>query len=573
MIEFKTNYEKENFQIKKELDKLVNDFQDIKQKVISSQKRFYSSEGYYRNLKSKTKIKKEKNQFKDKDQDNLYKAKSKLIINRELYKYQIDAANNLYQTFDEIYERNFKTFEINEENKLVFLNNLFNMYSNNLKEISDNINDYYGQINSKFSGWKLEDDKRIIKDEFNCLGWYIVIDKENGENNKIKNKKGQRFNKEVFKTYNNTNIKYVNNYFELIDKKKSFFSKDKIMGCIFGAKDKDDILTYNSYDILSNEYQKRILEQFFNNLDSQNELSSNIISSLNELIMNDKQFPQYFIKDYYITHNSKYIRMLNEKNIEHFGNILITLLLLTDLEKNELNKILVNIIYYGERVYYLIPNSENKKLFLCGFLNKIPLFKCIYFWESAIKYKLILRLQKLARDIEEKSELSNKTNKKHTINTKQQKNYQTNNNFYDEDNKININIYEELNSTNDTNVPSKTHSLSPTKRRRNKAKDHNNDYNNNLLISIIDYEADFEELTPELKNEYLKKSLEIFNSIITEYIPSFINYNFGLKNSIDLLVKICSDYSISNDMIGYYAIYLNNYTYSVKQYSKNSYMI
>ena len=250
LIEFKSNYEKGNFQIKKDLDKLLNDFKNIKQKVISSQKRFYSSEEYYRNLKSKTKIKKEKNQFKDKDQDNLYKAKSKLIINRELYKYQIDAANNLYQTFDEIYERNFKTFEINEENKLVFLNNLFNMYSNNLKEISDNINDYYGQINSKFSGWKLEDDKRIIKDEFNCLGRYIVIDKENGENNKIKNKKGQRFNKEVFKTYNNTNIKYVNNYFELIDKKKSFFSKDKIMGCIFGAKDKDDILTYNSYDIL-----------------------------------------------------------------------------------------------------------------------------------------------------------------------------------------------------------------------------------------------------------------------------------------------------------------------------------
>jgi len=304
LIEFKSNYEKGNFQIKKDLDKLLNDFKNIKQKVISSQKRFYSSEEYYRNLKSKTKIKKEKNQFKDKDQDNLYQAKSKLIIDRELYKYQINANNNLYQTFDEIYERNFKNFEINEEKKLVFLNNLFNNYSNNLKEISNNINDYYGQINLKFSGWKLEDDKKKLKDEFNWLGRYIIIDKKNDENNIIKNKMGQRFNKEVFKTYNDINIKYVNNYFELIDNNKNFFNKDKIIGYVFEAKDKDDILTYNSYDIQSNEYQKRILEQFFNHLDSQNELSSNIISSINELIINDKQFPHYFLKDYYIAHNS-----------------------------------------------------------------------------------------------------------------------------------------------------------------------------------------------------------------------------------------------------------------------------
>ena len=71
--------------------------------------------------------------------------------------------------------------------------------------------------------------------------------------------------------------------------------------------------------------------------------------------------------------------MLNEKNIEHFGNILTTILLLNDVDKNTLDNIFISVIYYGERVYYLLPDSENKKLFLCGFLNKIPLFKCIYF--------------------------------------------------------------------------------------------------------------------------------------------------------------------------------------------------
>ena len=569
--EFKSNYEKGNIQIKKDFEKLANDYKNIKQKVMTSQQRFYASEQNYINMKQKINTKKMKNQYKDRDQDILHKAKSKIINDRQIYKYQIDSANNFYEIFDSYYKKYFKNFEISEENKLVFLNNLFSMYSNNISEVSVYANDYCGQINSKFSGWKLDDDKKILRDEYNCLGRYI----NDKENNFTGNKMEHRFNKEIFKVYNNTNFKYVSNFFELVDNKKGFFKKDKIFGYILGTKDKDGLINYNSYDIQSYEYQKRILQQFSDLLDSQNELSTNVIASVNELILNDKKFPQYFLKDYYTTHNYQYVRMLNEKNIEHFGNILINILLLTDLDKNDLDNILISIVFSGERIYYLIPDSENKKLFLCGFLNKIPLFKCIYFWESIIKIKLIFRLKKLSRDIDEKDESINKSHKK-IINLQKimnnNKDSNINNNF--DNNAFTINLYDELNSTNDTNNKDKNHSVSPKKKRffglRNKPKA-NNDLNTNLLISIINYEENYEELSPELKNEYLKKSLEIFNSIITEYIPSFINYNFGLNNSLDFLVKICNDYSISNDMINYYAVYLNNWAYSVKQYSINSY--
>ena len=577
--EFKLNYEKENVQLKKDFNILANDFKNIKQKVIYSQKRFYSSEEDFLQIKIDTNLKKKKGQFKDKDQDNLYKVKSRVINDRKVYKYQIDSANILYQNFDELYKKIFKKFEISEENKLVFLNNLFNMYTNNFKEISVHIGDYCGQIDSKFSGWKLEDDKKIIKDEFNCLGRYINdIDQDS---NKTIDKYEQRFNKEVFKVYNNTNIKFVNNFYDLVDNNKGLFTKDKILGYFIRGIDKDGLIIYNSFDIYSSEYQKRIMKQFFDCLDSQNEFSSNLISSMNELIINDKKFSLDFIKEYYRTHNNQYIRMLNEKNIEHFGNILTTILLSTNLDKNDLDYISVNIIYYGERVYYLLPDSENKKLFLCGFLNKTPLFKCIYFWDSAIRYKLIFRLQKLTRDIEDKIEIFNKT-KRNPEPSYDYKYNDTSNNFYNNG----MNIYDELDSNNDTNSTnnsnnSLTHSTLKKKfiNLGNKLKilnninnnNKSNDSNNNLLISIINYNANFEELTPELKNEYLKKSFEIFNSIITEYIPAFVDYNFGLNNSLDLLVRICNNYSMSNDMINYYAIYLNNFSYSVKQYSKNSY--
>ena len=320
------------------------------------------------------------------------------------------------------------------------------------------------------------------------------------------------------------------------------------MGYILGNKNKDGIYDYKSYNILTSDYQKRIIKHFFDDLDSQNELSSTLISSMNELIINDKKFPLAFIKEYYRTHNNQYIRMLNEKNIVHFGNILTTILLSDHLDKNDLDNIAVNIIYYGERVYYLMSDSENKKLFLCGFLNKIPLFKCIQFWESAIKYKLIFRLQKLTRDIEDKIEIFNKTNKIES--SQKDDDFDANNNFYNNG----MNIYDELDTTNDTNNTNSNNKKNKFFLFANKLKllnlnnnsnNKNGEFNSNhLLVSIINYNANFEELTYELKKEYLKKAFEIFNSIITEFIPGFINYNFGLNNSLELLVKICNDFSI-----------------------------
>ena len=556
--EFKLNYEKKNIEIKKNFEKISNDFKSFKQKLITSQQKFYVKEQNYLKIKSEMNLKKLKNKFTDRDQDNLYTAKSKALNEKEIYKYQVLSANIFYQNLDLTYKKNYKNFEINEENKFVFLNDLFGMYSNNMKDLSMYISEYCGQINSKFDGWKLDDDKKIIQDEFNCMGRYIV-----NNNGKKNNKGNERFNKESFKVYNNINIKYVNDYFEILENnKKGFFSinKAKIFGYIVESQDnKEDSTNYKTYDIQSNDYQKKIMKLFFDSLDSQNELTSDIISSIIELIINDKKFPQYFFKDYYVTHNTQYIRMLNEKNLEHFGNILTTIMLLNDLDNNDFLNLIANIIHFGERIYYLIPNAENKKLFLCGFLNKIPLFKCIYFWESVIRYKLVNHLEKLANEMDEKLELMDKVNKKHNHNIND---YSNNNNYYD----IGMNIYEELNTTDESLDINKNHK----KNMKNKMKD-NKTNDPNLFISIINYEANYEDLTTKLKNEYIKKAHQIFNSIILEYISSFVNYNFGLNNSLELLVKICNQFSMSNDIINYYAVYLNNCSYSVKQYSKNSF--
>ena len=557
--EFKLNYEKENNQIKNNFNKISNYFKTVKQKVIFSQHKFYALEQNFLKIKSDNNIKKNKNNFTDRDQDALYTAKSKAMNAKEIYKYQLMSANIFYNNLDKMYQKNYKNFEISEENKFVFLNNLLGMYCNNMKDLSIYINDYCEQINSKLSGWKLDDDKKIIKDEFNCLGRYIIEQDKDKEKNKntINN---ERFNKESYKIYNNINIKYVNDFFEMIDsRRKGFFSiiNNKIQGYIKEPQEENtELIIYKTYNISSAEYQKKLIKLFIDSIESQNELSLDTISAIEELIINIKSFPNYFFKEFYNLHNnSSYIQLLNEKNLEHFGNILMTIILLKDLEKNDLLNIIVNIIYYGEKIYYSIPNAKNKKLFLCSYLNKFPIFKCIYFWEIIIRYKLISRLEKLTLEIEENFEKINRTNKKPGFL----------NNFLDN----NININDELNTTDDSVDSSKGFK----KNTMNLKNIFNNNKHNevNGLISIINYEANFEELTPELKNEYIKKANQIFHSIVIEYISAFVNYNFGQNNSLELIVKICNDFSMSNNLINYYAVYLNNCSYSVKQYSKNSF--
>ena len=557
--EFKLNYEKENNQIKNNFNKISNYFKTIKQKVIFSQHKFYALEQNFLKIKSDNNIKKNKNNFTDRDQDALYTAKSKAMNAKEIYKYQLLSANIFYNNLDKMYQKNYKNFEISEENKFVFLNNLLGMYCNNMKDLSIYINDYCEQINSKISGWKLDDDKKIIKDEFNCLGRYI-IDQDKDKEKNINTINNERFNKESYKIYNNINIKYVNDFFEMIDsRRKGFFSiiNNKIQGYIKEPQEEDtELIIYKTYNISSAEYQKKIIKLFIDSIESQNELSLDTISAIEELIINVKSFPNYFFKEFYNLHNNtSYIQLLNEKNLEHFGNILMTIILLKDLEKNDLLNIIVNIIYYGEKIYYSIPNAKNKKLFLCSYLNKFPIFKCIYFWEIIIRYKLISRLEKLTLEIEENFEKINRTNKKPGFL----------NNFLDN----NININDELNTTDDSVDSSKGFK----KNTMNLKNIFNNNKHNevNGLISIINYEANFEELTPELKNEYIKKANQIFHSIVIEYISAFVNYNFGQNNSLELIVKICNDFSMSNNLINYYAVYLNNCSYSVKQYSKNSF--
>ena len=546
--EFKKSYEKENIKIQNQIENISEKFKNEKQKLIAYQKRYYLSIQNYNEYKKDAYIKKVNEQFSEKDQQNLNLVNSKYINDKQLYKDQLETANSIYETLNQSYNSYFQNFELNEGGKLEFLNNIFFMYSSNIHELSKALNEYCSQITSKFSGWTLEDDKKIIKNDFNYI-------------KKCTNIPDKRFNKDLFLEYNNTSIAYVNNFYEKLENKKGFK-----FGGLFSSRDNDDTVNTSPY-ILTEEYQNKIMNKFFENLDSQNEIEINIITAINELVISDKNFPITFIKNYLNRHKEYYVRMLNEKNINYFSNILTTILLSNNLEKNNKDNLALSIINFGQRVYYILPKSDYQKIFLCGLLNNIPLFKSANFWNDVLKFILILKLQKVIQDTENEIEKLNKHRKipsliRYKTNYSLKKTNTNSTNTSKNDNGDNF-FFDDIN----TNIQHDSKKVVPKKK---KTKDNLGNNLNCQFAHLLHYESNFDELTPELKKKFISKSNEIFNSVILEYIPAFINFNFGLNNSIEFLVNVCNYYSVSNESINFYAIYLNNCSYSVKQYSKNT---
>ena len=219
--DFKMDYIKENNSIKKDFLLLLKDYKNQKKKLLLYQKNYYNSIINYINIKNTYhSLPKDKKEQSEKLFHEMWEKKSITKIEKQLYKYQIGAANISYKYYDLRYKQYYKSFEKNERNKLIFLYNTFRIFSLKIKEIIEPLNELSFQISSKFNEMKIEEDNNIIKDEFNYIGRYINSDNIYNDSNTI-----QRFNKEIYRPYNIDNINYINNFYKNHNDIKSKNSK------------------------------------------------------------------------------------------------------------------------------------------------------------------------------------------------------------------------------------------------------------------------------------------------------------------------------------------------------------
>ena len=534
--DFKNNYIKENKTIRNDFLLLLKDYKKEKKNLISYQKEYYDSLIEYIKIKNNYhSLSKNKIEQKDKLFDDMSEKKSIMKIKKQLYKYKIGAINIIYKNFDLRYKKYYKSFENNERNKLIFLYNTIRIFSLKIKELTEHLIELSVQINTKLNNWKVEEDNNLIKDEFNYIGRYINSENVFNDSNTI-----QRFNKEIYLPYNMTNINYINCFYNSNEILKSNSSKSN--DSLPMESDSQNITIkeekITSKDLKNEDFQKNIINQFYALLYNNKSIPYDLIFQIIESVNNDIGFCIKFLNNYYFENKNKFIQINKEKNIRHLCDIFLNILFSINgencetKEKEEKIKIYIKILRIGQKIYFISNNKNNKQnIFLSGLLNKYFEFQKNIFWENLLLFYIEIKLKKLFHNIETNISSSKEINEKGDEKNKENKQYN----------------FENLINNSDAFISS--------------ANIHKKEKKNN----------EQKVLPNQIENKFLQKAFQLFHKIIIEFINFLINYNYGYKKCILLIKKICIKFSIKNDLINFYILYINIFSYSAKQYSQNSY--
>ena len=370
----------------------------------------------------------------------------------------------------------------------------------------NNFNEFNNQIKNKFDSWNIENDFNYFNEDFNYYN-------NNNNNNRIKNE-------EVI-NYNNTNENILN------EKLKYFNINNNNFSYIYNKFFNNN----NNINYKEENNQKIIIETFIKILDNNNneELSLELICFINNLIIEDKNFSTLFLKLFIDSHknlinNNNYHQIYNLNNFYHFSNILKNILYnfpffnfnSNNNDNNNNNDFICNlssaIIFISQRTYYLDLNS-NKILFLSGIISKNSLFQKYFFWKNIIEFKLKIKLNAIKK-------------------------------------KISILIQEDK--------------IKGKKYNNNNNKNNNINLKKNEFVLLIDF-TNFEKIENNYQIYFIENSKEQLKHILFEIIPSFINFNFDLSNSNDLISNVCNRFNIDNEYLNHYLNYLNINKYSIKK--------
>ena len=430
-----------------------------------------------------------------------YKNKNDLI----LYKYQIKNSNNIYNKININYDKYLLLLRDNEKKRLNFFKNLFNNYNMINSNYINNFNEYNIQIKNKFDLWNIENDINSFNEDFN------FYNNNNNNNNRIK--------MEEVINYNNNNENILN------EKLKYFNINNNNFSYIYNK-----FFNNNNINYKEENSQKIIIETFIKILDNNNneELSLELICLINNLIIEDKNFSTLFLKLFIDSHknlinNINYHQIYNLNNFYHFSNILKNILYnfpffnfnSNNNDNNNNNDFICNlssaIIFISQRTFYFDLNS-NKILFLSGIISKDSLFQKNFFWKNIIEFKLKIKLNAIKK-------------------------------------KISILIQEDK---------------IKGKKYNNNNKNNNINLKKNEFVLLVDF-TNFEKIENNYQIYFIENSKEQLKNILFEIIPSFINFNFDLSNSNNLISNICNRFNIDNEYLNHYINYLNINKYSVKK--------
>ena len=461
-----------------------------------------------KNYLENDKLKTPKEDLKDNEIFLLKMQKTSINIDKQNYLYQLENFNNFFKNeFKSSYKKEFEELENNEHDKLIFLEGILRSFSTHIITVENSLNAFSSDIKNNVLE-KMDTNKKI----------------ENIINN-------NEFLEKCENVFQNENKD-----FELITQNLNNFN---ITNGVKLPK------TINNKATFAN-----IINEYFVYLDTRNELPIELISEINNMFLNldfKNEFYLYFLEEYLKRHQEEYftIQMRNEKNCKHLSHI-FSIVIYTTLTSNNPNyKLLLLILLLGQKICfykdYKLSNDNNlinkiEQNYLCNIIGRQPIFSTNHVWLKLFNYTLMYNIS-----------------------------LHDNNIINDSINDISNSIaFDDLRMLND----------SAFNCHENKYKDVEEliTNTNKFISKIITLKDNLKSQENLLKTDkkVLSEVFKKFHKVTLFCITCFVNYNFEMVDSIEFLVSLINKYDVSNEVLNYYTIYLKNYYYSIKQFSKSS---
>ena len=284
---------------------ILDEFHNMSVSIFATkQKLERTKEKYYELSKSVDQMLNEENI----NNDYFIKIKSQRDNACQVYQYEVNQTNQLFNMYNQQYRNLNQKLLANEESRMFFIKDVLNksaFYINDYQklqiELIENIKSLNGKIN-------INNEIERLKKEFKFSIY------------------GERFMKEDFKPYIslNNNNSNINNY-QIIDNKF------------------DNNLELNS--------ENSFLSSFIKQICSDKEVDISYISKIMELIYEDNIFAKEFV-DYFISiKKSPFFILSNMNNLQHLSNILNSISL--NIDKSNENIYVVNFAIIFLFIYVL----------------------------------------------------------------------------------------------------------------------------------------------------------------------------------------------------------------------------
>ncbi len=326
---------------------ILDEFHNISVSIFSNiQKLDKTKEKYYELSKSIDEMLNEENI----NNDEFIKIKSQRDNAAQVYQYEVNQTNQLYNLYNQQYRNIQQKLLANEESRMSFIKDCMHkssMYINDFQKLQNELIENIKSLNSKIN---INNEIERIKKNFKFSIY------------------GERFIKEEFKPYISLNKNQLNNEndFQIINSRF------------------DNNLEANS--------ENNFISSFIKQICSEKEVDVSYISKIMNFIYEDDNFSKEFV-DYFISvKKSPFFILLNMNNLLHLSNILNTISLNFDKKNQDVYTVNFAIVYLSQKTYCYIPEKK-EKYYLCAILSQNKFYLTKTFWAELMEYKLIKKLE------------------------------------------------------------------------------------------------------------------------------------------------------------------------------------